>query len=278
MSMTGPGGGSFTSTDGAEIPLVTGVIVLAEDERINLARSSVTSFLRQTYPNYETVIVNASPEKAVLNDAWDTLREFKVDPVQFPTIGALRNKGIEEARGEWILPFDDDDHNHLHRLFLQMAVRRAGCCVALSDQVRVDIDRNMLCVISNPKGLPSTILFPREKDDGTLNLYDPDMLEAGEDDEFMERNFGESKTVVLPTGAGVDGDWFPGPCTSIAYYHTRNKSDRERFFGRYAQPSYENRVASDIPEDHMEYIRNAMERAGLSASVTTSGFSGPGSP
>jgi len=271
MSMMGPGEGPFTSNDGVGIPLVTGILVVAEDERINLARSAVTSFLRQTYPNFETVIINAAPTKAVLNDAWDSLREYKVDPVQYPTIGALRNKAIEEARGEWILPFDDDDHNHLHRLFIQMAARREGCCVALSDQVRVDIDRNMLCVFSNPKGLASTVLFPRTKADGSLNLYDPDMLEAGEDDEFLERNFGESKTIALPTS----GEWFPGPCTSIAYYHTRNKSSRERFFGRYAAPSYENRVASDIPEDHMEYIRNAMERAGLSASVKASGFSGP---
>ena len=278
MAMTGPGEGSFTSKDATHIPLVTGIIVVAEDERINLARSSVTSFLRQTYPNFETVIVNASPAKAVLNDSWDALREYRVDPVQYPTIGALRNKAIEEARGEWILPFDDDDHNHLHRLFLQMAVRREGCCVTLSDQIRVDIERNMLCVFSDPKGLASTVLFPRERADGSLNLYDADMLEAGEDDEFVARNFGENKTVVLPTGAGGEGNWFPGPCASIAYYHTRNKSSRERFFGRYASPSYENRVATEIPEDHMEYIRNAMERAGLSASVKASGFSGPGGP
>jgi hypothetical protein len=274
MGMIGPGGETFNSAEITSPPLVTGIIVVGEDERINLARSAVTSFLRQTYPNFEVVIVCAAPTKTVLDNAWDTLREFHVDPVQYPTIGALRNKAIEEARGEWILPFDDDDHNHLHRIFIQMATRRPDCCVALTEQVRVDIDRNMLCVYADPKGLPATVLFPRTRPDGSLNLYDANMLETGEDREFVDRNFGEGATVVIPTSA----EWFPGPCTSIAYYHTRNKSSRESFFGRYANSSYDNQVATSIPEDHMEYVRSVMEKAGLATTVSgspTQSFSGP---
>mgnify|MGYP001261007823 CR=1 FL=1 len=274
MGMVGPGEATFNSVENPSPPLVTGILVVGEDERINLARSAVTSFLRQTYPNFETVIVCAAPTKTVLDNTWDTLREFHVDPVQYPTIGALRNKAIEEARGEWILPFDDDDHNHLHRIFIQMAARRPGCCVTLTDQIRVDIDRNMLCTYADPKGLPSTVLFPRTKEDGSLNLYDADMLEAGEDREFIDRNFGEGAAVVIPTSA----EWFPGPCTSIAYYHSRNKSSREAFFGRYANSSYDSQIASDIPADHMEYVQSVMEKAGLATTVSTApspSFSGP---
>lgn len=277
MDMTGPGGAmEFNSGDNPTLPLVSAICVVGEDERINLARSAVTSFLRQTYPNFEVVIVCAAPTKTVLDNEWDTLREFQVDPIQYPTIGALRNKGIEEAQGEWILPFDDDDHSHLHRLFIQMAARRPGHCVTLSEQVRIDIDRNMLCLFTNPSGLASTILFPRLNEQGNLNLYDADMLEAGEDQEFLDRNFGESKNVILPTSS----EWFPGPCTSIAYYHTRNKSTREQFFGRYASAQYEGKVVSDIPEDHMEYVQNVMEAAGLSAKVDrgVTGAVGPAGP
>ena len=277
MDMTGPGGAmEFNSGDNPTLPLVSAICVVGEDERINLARSAVTSFLRQTYPNFEVIIVCAAPSKTVLDSEWDTLREFQVDPIQYPTIGALRNKGIEEAKGEWILPFDDDDHNHLHRLFIQMAARRPGHCVTLSEQVRIDIDRNMLCLFTNPSGLASTILFPRLNEQGNLNLYDADMLEAGEDQEFLDRNFGESKNVILPTSP----EWFPGPCTSIAYYHTRNKSTREQFFGRYASAQYEGKVVSDIPEDHMEYVQNVMEAAGLSAKVDrgVTGAVGPAGP
>lgn len=264
MAMTGPGGATeFNSGENPTIPLVSAICIVGEDERINLARSAVTTFLRQTYPNFEIIIVCAAPTKTVLDNEWATLREFQVDPIQYPTIGALRNKGIEEAKGEWILPFDDDDHNHLHRLFIQMAARRPGHCVTMSDQVRIDIDRNMMCTFSNPAGLPSTILFPRKREDGELNLYDADMLEAGEDQEFLTRNFGESKNIVLPTST----EWFPGPCTSIAYYHTRNKSTREQFFGRYANNQYEGKVVSEFPDDHMEYIQNVMEAAGLATTV-----------
>jgi len=244
-------------------PLVSAILVVGEDERINLARSTVTSFLRQTYPNFEVVVVSASHSYSVLDDTWENLKEFRVDPVQYPTIGALRNKAIEESRGEWVLPIDDDDHSHLHRIFLQMAVRQPGCCVTLSEQVRIDIERNMLCLLEDPSGLPSTVLFPRKRDDGLLNLYDADMTEAGEDREFITRNFGSDKNVVLRTSS----NWFPGPCTSIAYYHTRNKSSREEFFQGFASDRYVNTVASDIPTDHLEYTRSVMEKAGLATTV-----------
>ena len=274
MEMIGPGALPFHAVENSSIPLVTGILVVAEDERINLARSAVTSFLRQTYPNFEIIIINASPMHGVLDNEWDTMKEFRVDPVQYPTIGALRNKAIEEARGEWILPFDDDDHSHLHRLFFQMAVRQSGCCVMLSEQARVDIERNMLCIHADPKGLPGTVLFPRKRKDDTLNLYDANMLEAGEDKEFVDRNFGSGNTTVLPTSS----KWFPGPCTSIAFYHTKNKSSRESFFGRYAAESYASSVASNIPKDHMEYIRSVMTKAGLATSVGASSSSIEGPP
>ena len=91
-------------------------------------------------------------------------------------------------------------------------------------------------------------------------------MEAGEDKEFIDRNFGANRTVVLSTSS----EWFPGPCTAIAFYHTRNKSSRESFFGRFAADSHANTVASNIPPDHMDYVRNIMEKAGLATTVNTS--------
>jgi len=268
MSMVGPTSApevGQTSADGtSSVPMVAGIIVVGDDERINLARSAVTSFLRQTYPNKEVVIVNAAPNRTVLEKEWPTLREFRVDPVQYPTIGALRNKAIEEANAEWIMPFDDDDHSHLHRMFMQMAVRREGKCVMANHQVRVDIERSTLCIHSNKEGISNTVLFPKQAANGELNLYNADMVEPGEDDEFVNRCFGSAGTVILDTNA----DWFPGPCLSIGYYHTRNKSSRERFFGEYAGAQYEGKIASNIPEDHRGYIQDVMYRAGLDAKIT----------
>ena len=168
MSMVGPAdapqpvGAGDESRSGT--PLVSGILVVADDERINLARSAVTSFLRQTYPNKEVVIVNAAPNKSVLEQQWPTLREFRVDPVKYPTIGALRNKGIVECAGEWVMPFDDDDHSHLHRMFMQMAVRREGSCVMADRQVRVDIDRQTLCIYENLNGISNMVLVNLQYD------------------------------------------------------------------------------------------------------------------
>jgi hypothetical protein len=273
MEMVGPTGAPVStevSDNKSGIPMVSGIIVVGEDERINLARSSVTSFLRQTYPNKEVIIVNASPNKSVLDQQWPTLREFRVDPVKYPTIGALRNKAIEEANGEWIMPFDDDDHSHLHRMFMQMAVRRDNYCVMANQQVRVDIDRNTLCIFEDNDGIANTVLFPRKTSDGEFNLYDGDMVQAGEDTEFVKRAFGDKKVIL-----NTNPDWFPGPCLSIAYYHTRNKSARDQFFGEFADTQYDGRVCSNIPEDHMDYIKSVMERAGLSASVSYTPSDGP---
>lgn len=254
--------------NGAEmgIPLVSGILVVGDDERINLARSSVSSFLRQTYPNKEVVIINAAPNKSVLDQQWPTLREYRVDPIEYPTIGSLRNRGIEESDGEWVMPFDDDDHSHLHRMFMQMAVRREGSCVMANQQVRVDIDRHTLCVYEDSSGISNTVLFPRLASNGSHNLYDADMVEAGEDDEFITRVFGSNK-IILDNSL----DWFPGPCLTIAYYHTRNKSSRERFFGEFAKSQYDGRVCGNIPPDYLDYIKDVMERAGLTASIKTTG-------
>ena len=254
-------------TDRLDVPLVTGILVVAEDERINLARSAVASFINQTYPNKEVIIVNAAPNKTVLEEQWPTLREFRVDPIMYPTIGALRNKGIDEAKGEWILPFDDDDHSHLHRMFMQMAVRRDHHCVMLDRQVRVDTERQTLCIYERKAGISNTVLFPRHAADNSLNLYDPDMIEAGEDDEFVERAFGARWVCLntLPTQNGQE--WFPGPCMTIAYYHTRNKSSRERFFGQYAGTQYDGLVCGTIPDDYLSYITDVMGKAGFSVNI-----------
>lgn len=272
MSMVGPTSAPVPAEGQAEgptssVPMVAGIIVVGDDERINLARSAVTSFLRQTYPNKEVVIVNAAPNKSVLEKQWPTLREFRVNPVDFPTIGALRNKAIEESNAEWILPFDDDDHSHLHRMFMQMAVRREGKCVLANKQLRVDIERSTLCLYENKDGLSNTVLFPKHAANGELNLYDADMVEYGEDDEFVNRCFGSANSVVLDTGP----EWFPGPCLTVGYYHTRNKSSRERFFGEYAGSQYEGKIIGNIPEDHRSYLQDVMARQGLDAKIVGSG-------
>ena len=39
-----------------------------------------------------------------------------VDGVKYPTIGHLRNLSVENAKGEYVLQWDDDDINHEDRM------------------------------------------------------------------------------------------------------------------------------------------------------------------
>lgn len=288
-------------------PLVSAILVVAEDERVMLARQAVTNFMRQTYNSLggiEIIVINAAPSLNVLNDTWPLLKEFRVDPVTYPTIGALRNKGIEEASGSWVVPFDDDDHHHLHRVALQMACRQEGKCVTLTDQVRLDTNTAspVIVVHQDLTGIPSTVIFPRTDIDGMLNLYDPEMIQVGEDREFIDRNFGKEGNVVLRNSL-VDVDnpdssqnWFPSVVMSIAFYHSRNKSTPEQFFGAYSAEQYRgqivglgpiqgtrqvaqedgSRATESIDNPFFEYVQHVSKGTGLDISVNRSGgFVGP---
>lgn len=294
-------------TNVASPPLVSAILVVAEDERVMLARQAVTNFMRQTYNSLggvEIIVINAAPSLNVLNDTWPLLKEFRVDPVMYPTIGALRNKGIEEASGSWIAPFDDDDHHHLHRLALQMACRQEGKCVTLTDQVRLDTNTEnpVIVVHQDLAGIPNTVIFPRTNIDGMLNLYDPEIIQVGEDREFIDRNFGNEGNVVLRNSL-VDVDnpdssqnWFPSVVMSIAFYHSRNKSTPEQFFGNYSAEQYRgqivglgpiqgtrkvsqddgSQVTESIDNPFFEYVQHVSKGTGLDISVNRSGgFVGP---
>ena len=295
------------TTNAAVPPLVSAILVVAEDERVMLARQAVTNFMRQTYNSMggvEIIVVNAAPSLNVLNDTWPLLKEFRVAPVMYPTIGALRNKGIEEAAGSWVVPFDDDDHHHLHRVALQMACRQEGKCVTLTDQVRLDTntDSPVIAVHQDLNGIPNTVIFPRTNIDGMLNLYDPEMVQVGEDREFIDRNFGQEDNVVLRNSL-VDVDnpdssqnWFPSVVMSIAFYHSRNKSNPEQFFGAYSAEQYRGQIVGfgpiqgtrqvtqddgskgteAIDNPFFEYVQHVSKGTGLDISVNRSGgFVGP---
>ena len=298
---------AFTSRDGAKPPLVSAILVVAEDERVMLSRQAVTNFMRQTYNSLggiEIIIVNAAPSLSVLNDSWPLLKEFRVDPVQYPTIGALRNKGIEEASGDWVVPFDDDDHHHLHRIAIQMSCRQEGKCVTLTDQVRLDTntDSPRIIVHQDLAGIPNTVLFPRKSVEGKLNLYDPEMIQVGEDKEFVDRNFGTENNVVVNNGL-VDLDnpdssqnWFPSIAMTIAFYHSRNKSTPEQFFGKYGTDQFRGQIVGlgpiqgtrqvkqedgsmgteNIDNPFFEYVQHVSRGTGLDISVSRpGGFVGP---
>ena len=89
-----------------EAPLVS--CIMPTSGRPDWVAQAIRYFQRQDYPNLELIIVDASPgaELAPLPDDPRILRE-RIRPGT--SIGAMRNRACELARGEAIVHWDDDD-------------------------------------------------------------------------------------------------------------------------------------------------------------------------
>lgn len=239
-------------------PSVSVLLCVADMRRLSLCRTAVNQLLmHQTYRNFELVIVN-SAGKAVTNRQHALVREFEVDPADYPTLGALRNYGLERCEGDWVMPIDDDDYQHAHRLVFQMAHRQPGCCVMLTHQTRVDTQNSIVCFHNEPNGIPGSILFPRLVD-GKLVQYDASIQGPGEDSEFWRRNFGDKRVVIEN-----DPSWFPGPLMMVCCWHGLNAKSREEFLGEFSDVQrYKGMKPDAMDEGMVKYLQATLRVFGL---------------
>ena len=86
-------------------PLVT--CIMPTYGRPDYAAESLAMFLEQDYLNRELIILNDCPEQ-VFKGTFPNVRIIN-SQVRYPTLGEKRNAMIEEARGELIAIWDDDD-------------------------------------------------------------------------------------------------------------------------------------------------------------------------
>lgn len=243
-------------------PLVTAVMAISDPRRLKLAVRAINQFGNQSYDNKQLLVINSSG-KRITNRNHPIVQEIEVDPAQYPTVGALRNLGIQQSEAEWILPWDDDNHSHPHRIALQMAHRREGSCVVLSHEIRLDVqmaspETHCVCVCEEPEGIPGTILFPRSvvwAGSATPPLYD-DLLSGPGEDVALLRQFGERK-IVLHNGYG-----FPGPMLHLAFYQGLNLKSRGEFFGRFAGAEFYQHRDLAVSGDRLDYLVHVMRQYG----------------
>ncbi|WP_243664642.1 glycosyltransferase family A protein [Rhodothermus marinus] len=110
-------------------PKVSCLMVTAD--RPHLVRRAIRSYLQQTYPNRELVVLDNGRQpldEALLAEVpADELVYARVEPRPDLVIGTLRNQALELARGDYIAPqWDDDDWSHPERLMRQMQVLLSG--------------------------------------------------------------------------------------------------------------------------------------------------------
>ncbi len=125
-------------------PRISCVMVTAN--RVRIARRAVACFAAQGWGNRELVVVDDGAEDyAPLFAALppDRVRYLRVAPSSDNTLGALRNRSLDEARGEIIAQWDDDDWYHPDRLSAQAAMLDAGhdACVLRGTLMHLDDPR-----------------------------------------------------------------------------------------------------------------------------------------
>jgi glycosyltransferase involved in cell wall biosynthesis len=95
-------------------------------QRLPLCQGSIECYLRQSYPARELVIAldeGAEQDMRALEAHVASLGRSDVRVVRCPgrpTLGRLRNFAIDEARGDLVCVWDDDDIHHPRRLELQV--------------------------------------------------------------------------------------------------------------------------------------------------------------
>lgn len=213
------------------------------------AHAAIRSFLLQSYPAKELVIVNSAiapdlPSFRPLLDnrygvATSLMREIFVPRYSAPrvdtpvedntiTLGDLRNIALGASTGQWFISWDDDDWSHPDRLTHMMDQAQPGCAVMPKYHLRYHQKTNTAYMWGPDDGKwfrGNIALYPRIRE----NLFP--RQELGEDTAFLEKLFVDRMIHWDNRSMGHEFIYFcHGTC------HTENI--QEKFLGKYNDPAW----------------------------------------
>lgn len=182
--------------------------------RPSLLRRAIACFHAQSYRNKELIIVYESDDietcQYLDTISFENIRKVEVSVAPKVTLGRLRNISIQEALGEYIAQWDDDDWSDPDRLKSQMKSclgNSYDACV-LTRWVIYDEERRA-AYVSSGRGWEGSIVCKKT----SLPPY-PD-LARGEDTPVLEQLFNEGKVIFLDN-----------PELYVYVYHKNNTWDR----------------------------------------------------
>lgn len=244
-------------------------------DRLLLAKRAIRSFAAQTWPAKELVIVTDGTERfrAALGAyaEWLGLDSVRIVAAEGAglTLGRLRNLSLEEAQGDWICQWDDDDFSHPDRLAVQaahMAERRAGACF-LTDHLQHLADERALCWVDWTAGgriagtaslAPGTLMMRSGL--GVAYPEDGPHARSGEDSVLLEA-LGAAAEVAPLSGAGH---------LYLYQYHGANTFSREHHL-RISQF----RTSAEHLRAHGEKVKETARICGLARPCFAVGADGP---
>lgn len=239
-------------------PLLSAILPHHDASRAQLCKKTVSNFVRQHYLPFELVVINGTEEPIITNtDIY--AQEYKDDGCFVkeifvkgkPNAAAMRNEGIKQAAGEWIVAVDNDDWFHPQRFLYQMAHRREGSPCLLQQQLRVDVSplvdlmsgdlaansfKPLLYMYKQDTGVASTMVFPKYKKESTeLWLYD-ESLNSGEHEELLSRLCDGVSPVICNNNHTRLVNGLGWPLLSVAMFHGSNELQFNQFFEGLPEP------------------------------------------
>lgn len=164
---------------------VTGVLVTGKtEERFPLAKRAVHCWQHQLFNSRcELLVINDHPDIALFPDgAPHGIREIRLPNRR--TLGELRNIAIDNAKGDYLVQWDDDDYSHPSRLLWQVERTKAGRASIFRYEVHCDLTTKQPTFVNNGSvtrchGFAGTMMWPR-----SVNCRFPS-LGKHEDTEFV---------------------------------------------------------------------------------------------
>jgi len=186
---------------------------------------AITSYLSQTYPNKELVVLDngSNAMSELLVDVSDS--EIVYTHVNYnseTTIGELRNQSLEMVRGDYVVPqWDDDDWSAPERLARQynaLKARDADACTLNATLMHVDdpeyFDSPFLGFLRG--GVPPTLMHRRDD-----NVRFPNLRRTS--DTVYKNEWRNRKYLILPVADAH---------MHLRYFHGDNLWERDHFLRR----------------------------------------------
>lgn len=123
-----------SSAKNSSHPKVSCLTVTAN--RKHLMKRAIRCFQNQTYKNKELVIIDDGEQdldELLTSLPADEISYIKLENKPENTLGKLRNRSLEEASGDFLVQWDDDDWYHPERIAIQAQTLRKGydaCCLS----------------------------------------------------------------------------------------------------------------------------------------------------
>jgi hypothetical protein len=217
-------------------PPVTAVMITGlHRERYGMARVAIECFKAQTYPNTNLLIVNHGEQSLASGDA--RILELRLNKSRWQTVGDLRNIALENATGDFIVNWDDDDWHHPRRIEVQMRSRGEDTAVLLRTRIHHSLVNGCSRYAEYPRGAEASILHPRK-----VPYRYPGML-RGSDSVFVKRF-----AVRMP----IDND----PALHIRFFHGLNLWDAAHIMGPLADAEWP--IQSELNREHRELLAQVL--------------------